>query len=790
VSVRARSVHLACAALLGLAALVLPSAALAEPEEPVASGTSGAIPGRLIVVWKPAATRAERLAARDDADAGLARTLGDSRFQLLRPRVGRSVADAIAALRADPSVQTAARDTYDVLHATTNDPLFGELWGLRNVGAGVDGFAGALPGADVNALAAWDRTRGTPSTVVADLDTGYRFEYADLDAVAWTNSADPANGVDDDGNGIVDDTHGADFVGSEADAPRTDGNPTDDDVVDGGHGVHTAGTIGAAGNDGVGISGVAQDARIMPLRVCGHSTSSGETRCPSSSQILAINYAGAHGARAANMSLGGTSANTAVRDALAHNPGVLFVISAGNDGQDNDPGGAPHYPCAYDPSTSGIAGSVDNVICVAATDQADGLASFSDFGATTVDVGAPGTEILSTIPVHTAIEDAFSVDDFAATWRATGRDGGFARTNEAPLTSFGMSDSPGAPPAPNSVRESTSVAVTLPAGLESCRVGQTRPGLSLGGGTYSYRAILDGREIAAANATLTRPGTYFLDVDDGRVAAGGGLQLAFSYRAGPSPSPNDGVWLDEVSFTCMEPVGLGAGYGFLDGTSMAAPHVTGAAALLFSLNPSATTAQVRAALMATVDPAPSLVGRTVSGGRIDAAAALDETRPPGDTAIASGPRSTTKSKAATFAFTRSDAPLGSAFQCQLDGGAFAACGSPATFAVAGGRHTFAVRATSPHAVLADPTPATATWTVLQCKVPKLKGKPLSKAKRALRRAHCKLGKVKQPSARGGREPRRLVVRSSKPKRGAVRAADARVRVTLAPRPRHGGRRRA
>ena len=788
---RRRSLHFACAAALALLALAPLSATAAqeqrEPLGPPATPAAGAVPDRVIVVWRSGATRAERLAARDDADAGFVRTLGDARFQLLAPQAGQSVADAIAALRADDNVQTAVRDTFDSLHATTNDPLFGQLWGLQNLGVGIDGVAGALAGADVNALGAWDRTRGTPSTVVADLDTGYRFEYADLGAVAWTNPADPSNGADDDGNGIVDDTRGADFVGSEADAPRTDGNPTDDDVIDGGHGVHTAGTIGAAGNNGVGISGVAQDARIMPLRVCSFSTSQDETRCPASSQILAINYAGAHGARAANMSLGGTAVNTAVRDAIAANPGVLFVISAGNDAQNNDPGGTPHYPCAYDPSTSGIAGSIDNIICVAATDQADGLASFSDYGATTVDVGAPGTEILSTLPVREAVHDTFSVNDFASRWTATGANGGFARTNEAPLTSFGISDSPGATPVANSVRESTSVGVTIPAGLRGCRITQSRT-LSVGGGTYGYRVLLDGREIAAPAAPPTSSGNFFLDVDDARVAAGGRLQLAFRYTAGASPSASNGVWLDAVGFTCMEAVGQGASYGFLDGTSMAAPHVTGTAALLFSLNPSATVAQVRAALMATVDPVAALAGKTVTGGRIDAAAALDEIRPPGETTIATAPRGSTKSKRATFAFGRSDAALGSTFQCQLDGGAFAACSSPATFSVGGGRHTFAVRATSPHAVLVDPTPATDAWTVLQCKVPKLKGKSLARAKRALRGAHCALGKVKQPRARRGRRAPALVVLASKPGSGALRDADAKVRLTLGPPPRHGHRR--
>lgn len=765
-----RSVALALAlALAATGALAVPSGALAAQEQPVSSAppatptAPGAVPGRVIVVWDSGATRADRLAARDDANAAFVRTLGDPRFQLLRPEPGQSVADAIATLRADPSVQTATRDTYDVLHATTNDPLLGQQWGLQNLGLGINGFGGALPGADVNALAAWDRTRGTPSTVVADIDSGYRFEHPDLAPVVWTNPADGS--------------HGADFVGSNADAPTTDGDPTDDDLIDGGHGVHTAGIIGAAGNNGIGISGVAQNVRIMPLRVCAFSPSAGATRCPSSSQILAINYAGAHGARAANMSLGGTSFNPAVRDAFAANPGVLFVISAGNDSQDND--AVPHYPCSYDPSTSGIAGAIDNVVCVAATDQADGLASFSDWGASSVDVGAPGTEILSTYPYLTPVNDTFTVDDFASKWTATGRDGGFARTNEPPLTSFGMSDSPGATPVADSVRESTSVGVTLPAGLKSCRINQSRV-LSVGGGTYGYRAMLDGREIGAAGGA-TRSGNFFLSIDDSAVAGGGRLQLAFSYTAGPAPSPTDGVWLDDISFTCVEPVGLGTSYGFLDGTSMAAPHVTGAAALLFSLNPSASVAQVRSALLATVHPLASLAGKTTTGGRIDAAAALDEIRQP-DTGITSGPGSSTGSRRATFTFTRSDVPLPATFECQLDGAAFGPCSSPATYTVNGGRHTFAVRAKSPRGIVTDPSPATATWTVTQCKVPKLKGMSLTRAAKALRSAHCALGRVTKPRRpRHGRLPA-LVVSSSKPKAGSVGADGTKVKLTLGPKP--------
>jgi len=771
----ARAVRIAALAAVALAALAVPSAALAGQERPLQSrppttpggrggAGAGAVPDRVVVVWRAGVTRPQRASASDDANAGFVRTLGDPRFQVLRPAPGQSVAETVASLRQDPSVQTATPDLYDVPQATTNDPLFGEQWGLQNLGLGVEGFAGSLPGADVDALAAWDRTRGTSSTVVADIDSGYRFEHPDLAPVVWTNPADGS--------------HGEDFVGSDADAPTTDGDPTDDDLIDGGHGVHTAGIIGAAGNNGIGVSGVAQDVRIMPLRVCAYSPLARGLRCPLSSEIAAINYAGAHGARVANMSLGRAGASDPGElAAFAANPQVLFVISAGNDAVDNDR--VPHYPCDYDPSTSGVAGAVDNVVCVAALDQAGNLASFSDWGARSVDVGAPGTDILSTYASETPIFETFSADDFASKWTATGPDGGFARTNEAPLTSWGMSDSPGATPAPNSDRESISAPVTLPPGLTSCELDQTRSVVRGGGGVYTYTVWLDGAPIDGASP---RPGsgTFALDLS-GELAAGGRLRVSFEYQAGPSPSPGDGVWLDDIVLSCTAPVGQANGYAYLDGTSMAAPFVTGSAALLFSLNPSASVTQVRDALFDTVHPVASLAGKTTTGGRIDAAAALDAIRQP-DTQIVSQPRASTTSRRATFAFARSDVPLPATFACQLDGRAFVACSSPATYTVAAGRHTFAVRALSPYGIVADPTPATATWTVLQCKVPKLKGLSLAHARKALAKAHCALGKVTTPrKPKHGRLPT-LVVRSSSPKAGALHSAGIKVKLALGPKP--------
>jgi len=597
-----------------IAVLLVAANALAAQERHVGDGAAPPpvfSPDRVIVEWVVGASSTERRAAREEADVDFERDLGNRRFQLVETEPGQTPREAVRELEEDPAVILAERDGYAALDSVPNDPLFGQLWGLQNSGLGIDGFAGAVAGDDINVANAWNRTVGTPSTVVADIDSGYRFEHPDLANVAWTNPNEiPENGLDDDNDGVIDDVHGADFVGAD-----TDGDPTDDSLFSRGHGVHTAGIIGAQGNNGIGVTGVAQNVTIMPVRACFVEL------CSFSALVEAVNYAGAHGARAANMSLGSEVSSLALADAIAANPQTLFVISAGNEGENNEV--KPKYPCVYNPLVEGKS-AVDNVICVAATDQADQLAGFSNWGVNTVDLGAPGTEILSVAPYRYVVKDDFELDDFASKWTPSGPDGGFARTNEAPLASFGIGDSLGAPPVAGSERASTSIPITLPAGYQSCTIDIVRP--PSGGGPF-VEVLLDGEN--ESGFSVPQPGRASHKLLTG-LSAGGEVAVRVSYIASANPGPNAGAWIEEIDLNCVAKVGEADGYRFANGTSMAAPHVTGAAALLFSLKPSASVTEVRRGLLRSVDPVSSLAGRTTSGGRLDVGAALDlfDTVPP------------------------------------------------------------------------------------------------------------------------------------------------------------------
>ena len=712
--------------LLGLA-LAMPTASVAqaagrddlEVREARNAWTATSPPGpsdRVIVRFKAGADRAERRQAREEVATQDFTSLG-RRFQLLALEPGQPPDAAVESLKSNPDVAEAARDGYSVLHDTTpDDQFFPLLWGLDNQGTNVGGVASSTPGADIDALKAWTKTVGDPSVVVAVLDSGTRPEHPDLKNRMWSNVDETAgDGLDNDGNGYVDDTFGMDFAGEDIDVLplQFDSDPMDDSIG-AGHGTHVSGTIAAEVNNGLGVAGVTQRGSFMPIRVCGWSPSEQAVLCPFSAQIAGINYAGSNGARVANMSLGGFYGVSLVQDAFAANPNTLFVVSAGNEGVDTELPSRATYPCSWDPTKSTIPGAVDNVVCVAASDQNDAPAWFTNWGRDKVDLAAPGTQIASTyIDPRTVFTEDFYENFAFENWSTSG----FTLTTDF----WGKPGiiAQGAPPNTTSTAVTPAVSIS---GVNTC-VAWTYRSPSLGGGaTYTIEVLKDGQPIASDGRRwgfLPRYQVVPFTTEDGLHE----YSVRYTYNNGADQGWNN-FWVGDVRVDCPEPAGQedGDSLGYLNGTSMAAPHVSGTAALLAAYEPAASTMQLKQALLSSVDPVaqfdPQTGSRPVaSGGRLNADRALDavDALVTPETSITSGPSETSPGTWAVGFSSDAKTPVG--FQCRVDGAPFAACTSPMQLSGFGpGNHTFEVRAKDTHGNV-DPTPATATWTVPATQVP-------------------------------------------------------------------------
>ncbi|ATC64559.1 hypothetical protein CMV30_11675 [Nibricoccus aquaticus] len=296
---------------------------------------------------------------------------GSSLYLIQTPALTLEAYDSLLASFRQSGLPLAYVEPDYVVYATftPNDPAFGQLWGLHNTGQ-----TGGTGDADIDATEAWDISRGSTAVLVAVIDTGIDHTHPDLAANMWTNTGEIAgNNIDDDGNGYIDDIRGWDFV-------NNDNNPTDDQ----GHGTHCAGTIGAVGNNGIGVAGVAHTVRLVGAKFLSAS-GSGTT----SDAIEAVLYTTRLGVTLTSNSWGGPGYSQALKDAIdaAQTAGILFVTAAGNDSANTDI--APSYPAAYNSA---------NILSVAATDYRDQLAWFSNYGAITTDLAAPGVSIYSTYP--------------------------------------------------------------------------------------------------------------------------------------------------------------------------------------------------------------------------------------------------------------------------------------------------------------------------------------------------------------------------------------------------------
>ena len=402
-------------ALLGAVTLVLfvgfgarPEQALSEPEqiapEPQAGGAAFA-PGEILVKLEESAPADAIQPINRSNDAQVEEKLPHLRVSVIDLPQDLSVGEAIDRYEASPAVAYAEPNyklTAAVNAPTPNDPSFPKMYDLYNRGQNGGSFD-----ADIDAPEAWNLTTGSDSTVVAVIDTGMDINHRDLRDNIWTNPGEiPGNCVDDDNNDYVDDVHGWDFRDSKEDREDHDGNCAftpgdngeDNSVFDGvgqdTHATHVAGTIAAAGNNDVGVTGVNWQATIMPLKFIGPGNIGYVDDAAE-----AIDYSIAEGVEISNNSYGyydscgGCFART-LRDAIgrADAAGHLFVGAAMNGGADyvgDDNDVTSVYPASYD---------IPTIISVAASNNEDELASFSNYGATSVDLAAPGKGILSTLP--------------------------------------------------------------------------------------------------------------------------------------------------------------------------------------------------------------------------------------------------------------------------------------------------------------------------------------------------------------------------------------------------------
>ncbi|MHC4498348.1 MAG: S8 family peptidase, partial [Planctomycetota bacterium] len=291
---------------------------------------------------------------------------------LVRLPDGMTVEEGISVL-SDSNDVLYVEPNYEVkaLSVIPNDPKFVDLWNMHNTGQ-----TGGTVDADIDAPEAWDVTTfGGSEVIVAVIDSGVDYRHPDLAANMWVNDAEfnGTPGIDDDNNGYVDDIYGYDFSNYDADP-----------IDDAGHGSHVSGTIGAVGNNGIGVTGVCWNVKIMAVKFLDQY-GSGWT----SDAISSVQYATLMGARVMSNSWGGGAYNSALEDAIraAGNAGILFIAAAGNGyGDDNDV--YTHYPSSYE---------LDNVIAVLSTDHDDRLSDHSNYGLISVDLGAPGGDSVNKI---------------------------------------------------------------------------------------------------------------------------------------------------------------------------------------------------------------------------------------------------------------------------------------------------------------------------------------------------------------------------------------------------------
>jgi subtilisin family serine protease len=520
--------------------------------------------GEILVKYKSHATAQSKASLAGRHSVRILHSFPHLNVHHLKLPEGTDVMAAIENLKKEEDVEYAEPNyTRKPLSVTPNDPAWQGQWGMLKIGM-----------AD-----AWTMGQGSPTVIVAVVDTGVDYNHPDLAANIWTNPGEIAgNSKDDDSNGYIDDVHGWNFANNNA-------TPMDSD----GHGTHVAGIIGAVGNNSIGVTGVNWTVRIMPVKFISATSGTGTI----SDEVSAIDYAVQMGAKVINASYGDTSFSQTEHDAIqsAGNSGVLFVAAAGNDGT-NDDGSTKNYPSSY---------ALPNIIAVAATDSSDNLASFSNYGTTSVHLAAPGEAIESTV-------------------------------------AEGLTDLTG----PIVIPPSTSTHLRA----KTLEYAGQIPTQGIMATLYSCGRGLSPEEFPAAvsgNIALIERGTNYFS-EKVTIAMEAGAVAAIIYDNVVSSTPFNGTlgsignWIPAIALTRSDgqslltqtgsSVSIISPYDIYSGTSMATPFVTGAAALLLADKPDLSVAEIKGLILQSVDAVSSLSTKVDSGGRLNAYRALQTVRRP------------------------------------------------------------------------------------------------------------------------------------------------------------------
>ncbi|PID72446.1 MAG: hypothetical protein CSB34_02205 [Desulfobulbus propionicus] len=605
---------------------------------PLAASTSASyVEGRVLLKLRSGA-RLNSLTSNLDVLAGSATDdYRIRRFKALSSKVGQTLLrldypgvpteKLLRSLEGHPDVEVAEPDYIISIDAMPNDTEFNELWALNNTGQVVDEVP-STPDADIDAPEAWDQLGGRDAeVVVAVLDTGVDYTHADLAANMWTNELELNGeaGVDDDDNGYVDDIYGIDPCNEDSD-------PYDDHY----HGTHVAGTIAAVTDNGAGIAGITWNrAKIMALKFL-----SAKGRGYTSDAVICIDYLLAMNQReendivVMNASWGSTSPSEAMKTALeaAAAEGIIMSAAAGNSARDCE-GEQKHYPSSLD---------VENVISVAASDQDDNLAYFSNYGASEVDIAAPGVNILSPVPGggYRALKtDPFydSMERGDINWDMDLTTGDWAITDEKVADGkMAWSDSPYGNYKQGSAEDDEHLEYNLVSKAIDLS-DETETDLMVGFFLY--------KDLHPYTCEHGCGDKLFVEVsgDDGEnwttLSAHAGsdpnwksygyaipaslvtdkFRIRFRMEVVPH-GVADGVYIDKIGIGKANEMGA---FAFKNGTSMAAPHVSGVLALMASLYPSESMDQRISMLYSGGDRLDSLKGLVATDRRINLNGALN-----------------------------------------------------------------------------------------------------------------------------------------------------------------------